>query len=272
MYLPWDASYSVEVKIFDEQHKQLFEFINRLHDGMEAGHSHEVLVEILDGLVEYTMTHFADEERLMEESNYPDYTKHKEEHENLISKVIAYQEDVTAGNAKLDKAVLDFLIDWLKNHIAKTDKNYGPHLIATGINDEENVQYLEWDNSYSVGVRRMDDQHKKWFKLINDFFDVLRADKGKEALKPVFDGMLDYTRVHFASEEEAMLDNDYPFYEEHKKEHDMLVEKVMHYHQDFYAGKIDLTIDVMDFMVTWAKHHIANVDKKYGPFLEGSEL
>lgn len=58
--------------------------VNELHDAMKVGKGKEVLEKILAGLIQYTVTHFADEDRLMKLHNYPGYEQHKKEH-NLLT-------------------------------------------------------------------------------------------------------------------------------------------------------------------------------------------
>lgn len=75
--ITWNENYSVKVKQFDDQHKKLIDMINELHDAMKVGKGKDVMEKILAGLIQYTVTHFANEERLMKQHNYPDYEQHK---------------------------------------------------------------------------------------------------------------------------------------------------------------------------------------------------
>lgn len=131
--MEWSSALSVSVKQFDDQHKKLVAMVNQLHDAMKVGKGGEVLGPILNSLISYTASHFADEERLMLQNGYPDLAKHKAEHDKLTSQVLDLQKQYQATNMGLSMAVMAFLRDWLVNHIQGEDKKYGPFLNGKGI-------------------------------------------------------------------------------------------------------------------------------------------
>ena len=131
--ITWNDNYSVKIKQFDDQHKKLIDMLNELHDAMKVGKGKEVLEKILAGLIQYTGTHFANEERLMKLHNYPGYEQHKKEHNLLALQVNDVQTQYREGNAVLSQAVMTFLKDWLQNHIQGSDKNYAPFLNSKGV-------------------------------------------------------------------------------------------------------------------------------------------
>lgn len=128
---------------------------------------------------------------------------------------------------------------------------------------------MEWDKSYSVSVAEFDEQHKKLFGLINTLNDAMKAGKSKDALGGVLKGLIDYTASHFAAEEKMMREHDYLQTQMHKGEHDKLVKQVLMLQEDFKAGKMMLSMEVMNFLKDWLNTHIAVSDKKYGPFFNG---
>lgn len=126
--LQWGEQYSVGYDKIDEQHQKLVGYINELHAAMLEGRGQEALVTILKKLVSYTQTHFAMEEKLMQQYNYPEYNKHKMEHEALVKKVLTVQQDMEEKSVKLTLQVMNFLKDWLAKHIMGTDKRFGKFL------------------------------------------------------------------------------------------------------------------------------------------------
>ena len=100
--------------------------VNQLHDAMKDGKGKQVIGDVLNGLINYTKNHFAAEERLMKAHGYPDYEKHKKEHNQLTLTVLDLQKGYAAGSAPLSQSVMNFLKDWLTNHIQGVDKGYGP--------------------------------------------------------------------------------------------------------------------------------------------------
>jgi hemerythrin len=131
--LTWNDGYSVKVKQFDDQHKKLIDMVNELHDAMKVGKGREVLEKILAGLIQYTVTHFANEERLMKLHNYPGYEQHKKELNLLTLQVSDEQKKYREGSAVLSQSVMTFLKEWLQNHIQGTDKNYSAFLNSKGV-------------------------------------------------------------------------------------------------------------------------------------------
>ena len=132
-YLEWKDEYSVGIDSIDQQHKRLVNLINQLHTAVHYSTGEEFEREALDELVDYTKTHFIYEEGLMEQNGYPDFEPHKEQHKAMIQKV----EDVLAEYEKDQdtamKNALDYLSDWLINHINGTDKEYSSFLIGKGV-------------------------------------------------------------------------------------------------------------------------------------------
>jgi hemerythrin len=107
--------------------------VNELHDAMKVGKGKEVLEKILAGLIQYTVTHFSNEERLMKLHNYPGYEQHKKEHNLLTMQVSDVQKKYREGSAVLSQSVMTFLKEWLQTHIQGTDKNYSAFLNSKGV-------------------------------------------------------------------------------------------------------------------------------------------
>ncbi len=132
-FFDWKAEYSLELSEIDGQHKKLVEMLNELYVALKAGEGREALGGILAGLVNYTKTHFATEERLMKSYGYPGYLEHKEKHEKMAAKVLGYVQKFEANEIKSPIEISNFLKDWLKKHILSTDKAYSPFLKEKGV-------------------------------------------------------------------------------------------------------------------------------------------
>jgi hemerythrin len=131
--ITWNDSYSVKIKQFDDQHKKLVQMVNELHDAMKVGKGKEVLGKVLDSLIQYTGTHFSDEEKLMVQHKFPEYETHKKEHNKLVLQVLDVQKQFHAGSLTITQPVMTFLKDWLQKHIQGEDKKYGIFLNGKGI-------------------------------------------------------------------------------------------------------------------------------------------
>lgn len=126
-FFVWNSSYSVGIDVMDREHKRMVEIINNLYGAMRHGKGNEAIGSILDGLVEYTGTHFAHEERLMKETGYAAYAEHKQEHDRLTGQVLEIQSKYHSGTV-LSLEVMGFVKEWLVNHIQGSDKRYGPSM------------------------------------------------------------------------------------------------------------------------------------------------
>lgn len=131
--ITWNDSLSVKVKQFDDQHKKLVELVNQLFDAMKTGKGNQVMGDILKQLIAYTQTHFAAEERLMQQYGFPEYEAHKKEHNALVMQVLDLQKQFQEGKAVLTQNVMTFLRDWLAKHIQGVDKKYGVYLNGKGV-------------------------------------------------------------------------------------------------------------------------------------------
>jgi len=125
----WDnVLYGVGINRFDDDHKKLLGFINKLHEAMLSGKGKDVLDGIYQELMDYTKYHFSAEEQQMIQANYPHYAEHKAMHSSLITKLSELQEKLKSDNRKISIETFGFLKDWLFGHIQVQDKKYAPFL------------------------------------------------------------------------------------------------------------------------------------------------
>ncbi len=129
----WNDSIKVNVSLFDDQHRQLVSMINKLHRAMKRGQAGSGIRLILSELVDYTKTHFKAEEDLMRQHGFQGLGEQERQHQALIEQVAATQAKIESGNAMLSMEVMDFLKEWLVNHIQGEDKKYGPFFNNKGI-------------------------------------------------------------------------------------------------------------------------------------------
>jgi len=131
--MTWNSKYSVGVNALDGQHTVLFGLVNDLHAAMMKGQAQSLTGPLLRKLVEYTHTHFSDEERMMAAARYPGLADHRTKHRELIKEVEEYAARFESGEVALNIQLLNFLRDWLSNHILKVDHEYGPCLNEHGV-------------------------------------------------------------------------------------------------------------------------------------------
>jgi len=131
--LTWNKTYSVGVQALDSQHTVLFGLLNDLHAAMMKGQAQSLTGPLLRKLADYSRSHFAAEEQLMAGARYPGLTEHRAKHRDLIRQVEEFSGRFEKGEIALNLHLMNFLRDWLMNHIQKTDREYGPWLNEHGV-------------------------------------------------------------------------------------------------------------------------------------------
>jgi len=123
MAYTWDSLLESGNEIIDSQHKQLIDAVNKLLQACRAGTGKEELEQTLDFLLAYTERHFADEEALQKEYDYPDYLRHRRTHEEfkLTIQALAEQLRQEGPTVSLVAEVYSCMGDWLISHIKGDD-------------------------------------------------------------------------------------------------------------------------------------------------------
>ena len=135
-------------------------------------------------------------------------------------------------------------------------------------NNENNG--LKWDDYYSLGNEKIDEQHRELFDLVNSLIASCDGDDDTETIKKTLLFLVDYTLKHFNDEETLQKENNYPEYEKHKKLHDDFKTVVVNLvHRFSVSGSsAELSKDVKKIVIKWLVKHIMNEDKKIGGFLK----
>lgn len=130
-----DAEFSVNIKALDAHHKRLFDLVNTLYDAMKEKKARDVLGGIFSELIDYTVYHFGAEEDLFKKHGYPEYQQHKKEHEDLTKTALELKAKFDKDQLRimLTMETMEFLKNWLRNHICGTDKKYGSFLNSKGV-------------------------------------------------------------------------------------------------------------------------------------------
>lgn len=120
--IQWNDEFKTGHLTVDNQHIELFSMVNDLHESILSGQGKQKTNEILDSLANYVVKHFAAEEALMKNANYPEYDNHKAIHDSLARQAAEIIEGFRTGKIVLSLTLSRFLGDWIKNHIKIEDK------------------------------------------------------------------------------------------------------------------------------------------------------
>jgi len=130
--------------------------------------------------------------------------------------------------------------------------------------------YIEWSESYSIGIKMIDDQHKGLLDIVNDLYSHSTGDETEERFyfTDVIHQAVQYIKNHFQVEEKLLLAAKYPDYAEHKKAHDQFTLMVVTSAKDFEAGKRLVLEKFAHFLKDWILSHIALMDQEYATYLK----
>ena len=139
---------------------------------------------------------------------------------------------------------------------------------SAGNNDS---QYIEWKESYSVGVERLDEDHKHLLAILNKACEACA--KGRYTAYPlIIDELLEYMLLHFQAEEKYMTESKFPDLAPHKLEHDLFYRKILDYQQTIQNRNVVYSIELVDLteaINNWWDRHILESDLRYKVFADG---
>jgi methyl-accepting chemotaxis protein len=122
--IQWGPEYMLGIKTIDDQHKVLVDLINKVYSEFGSSNNKNVLKQTLQELVDYTVYHFGNEEKMFKQYNYRQSNEHIEEHNKFVDKISNFKKDFDKGNQVISFDIVNYLKNWLIDHILKTDKRY----------------------------------------------------------------------------------------------------------------------------------------------------
>ena len=128
--MKWTDDLSVGVDLIDTEHKALINAVNDLFDACSKGLGRKKISDTMIFLQNYTVTHFADEEKIQKQSGYPDYQNHKKLHTEFVAKVMEYSKQLEAEGPTIGLVATfnSFVSNWLIYHISREDKKIGEYI------------------------------------------------------------------------------------------------------------------------------------------------
>jgi hemerythrin len=135
MLVEWQESLSVGVLEIDLQHKLLFEKFNAFLEACEANTEADGIYRLFWFLEAYTLTHFAEEEKLMRKVAYPDFEKHQGQHQAFAAQITDLKQRLRSEGPtdSLVSHMREFISDWLIGHISHMDRALAVFVTAAGI-------------------------------------------------------------------------------------------------------------------------------------------
>lgn len=130
---------------------------------------------------------------------------------------------------------------------------------------------ISWDEKFVVGHERIDHEHLVFFDLIKNLSHLSNCDNSEERVNRLLTEVKKYADFHFCSEENIMIDLEYPDFAQHKNEHKMLLHELDSIIHEFKEREVQLT-EIVLFMFRWFAAHTSNSDKKLSAYIKSKQF
>ena len=134
----WSEKFATGNVAVDNDHKEIFRLVEEVLNSSKVMNKdkNEAAITFLAG---YVVEHFAREEALMAESNYPNTEKHTQEHKDFLAVATQFKEDFDDGGYALGEladhpetkhlstVINEVVISWLSNHVMGSDRDLARH-------------------------------------------------------------------------------------------------------------------------------------------------
>ena len=123
---------------------------------------------------------------------------------------------------------------------------------------------IEWDDSFSVGVVEIDEQHRRWIEIINKLHDsIMDKTVSVKNSDRILCEMIDYANFHFIFEEDHMKKVGYQDLKKHRQQHEFFNKNLAAKLQEERAGGLVMNTELMKILMNWLREHILEEDMKY---------
>ncbi len=253
----------IGVPEIDDEHKRLFELIGEVDAALKADtNSVTTAMALLNELKQYAMTHFAHEEAYMASIHDPELERQQKEHQAFVDKVNTYRfSDITddASAKELILELLDYLSRWLMGHILGSD------ILIGQFKADDKPKAPVFTEKYKTGIAMVDEEHKVLFEIIGKIYKTIEVElvhDKYDLILDILDELKEYSRVHFADEENYMREIGY----EGLAQQEILHQKFIETLEDLNLDEVDenqeaYLYEFLNFLQNWLANHILKVDK-----------
>lgn len=258
------------VEQIDNEHRHLFELINRGIQMLDDGYMYDRYGEIKDLLEElndYAERHFEDEEIYMEKIRDPELLLQRAAHVTFRDKIREFSFadiDDLEEQQKLLENLMAYLAKWLYHHIISSDILIGklPPLEEWMLRENP----CEYTDEYKLGIPLIDLQHENLFEILSELNAMLRTETSRDDIEQflkIVGKLKVYTESHFADEEAYMKSIGYEGLPSQKCAHEAFIRKIEEISpEELEENPKEYTLGLVEFLLGWLVNHILNADKK----------
>ena len=132
-----------------------------------------------------------------------------------------------------------------------------------------NPETTNWNDSYLLGIPMIDNQHKKFFVIL-DNLETLNQKQEKSEIHSLINELQNYVIYHFQTEEDLMVKSQSPNIDLHVMEHELFRKKVEEFHHSYYNNNAELLNEMISFMRKWLIIHISGTDAEYADSIKST--
>lgn len=128
---------------------------------------------------------------------------------------------------------------------------------------------IEWDDAiYSVGIAKMDEEHKQLVGLINALGAKIGS-SDSEFIEKIINTLVLYTKMHFSHEEKILSKIHFEKFAAHKTQHTNFIKMVDQIRAEYRQNpeSVEIVAKIHTYLKQWLTRHILVEDKEYGLFL-----
>lgn len=128
---------------------------------------------------------------------------------------------------------------------------------------------IAFDSNLQTGIPEVDRQHELLVEIYNELVDAQNASRGNRVMNEILARLFQYSKDHFADEEELMVAHGFPQLAEHQEQHAELVKSIRGYVLRHSRNGERITREMVQFVGKWITDHILIEDMKYVDCLKG---
>lgn len=176
----------------------------------------------------------------------------------IVNRVYRY----VKNNAAILKCSIILFIQRVFGYTEKT--TYTNTRLLAGVMMEK----IKWTAALSVGVAEIDEQHQRLYAIIDDLLKAQKEDLDTQSILSILAQMADYSEYHFRTEDNFMIENDYPLFLSHRKEHLAYMKKLGSLIIALEKKEESVLEDLLEFLCNWWQTHITVSDLKYARYIK----
>jgi len=122
-----------------------------------------------------------------------------------------------------------------------------------------------------IGEKSIDTEHDLQMQMLDSLSEALQKDGDFSPSRYILEQFIEFSDMHFLSEQLVMRLHSYPGYETHLEAHTRLMKKVRKIRESVFRGENAPSLELVEELRDWLLNHVASEDVAFGEFLREKE-